>query len=256
MRRLVVWGAGELGGRVVRLWCDAGGRAVAYTRTETRHAALRDAGAEPRTGSPVDALRTDDALLLALPGTAALAGAVAALARAERPARSVLISSTGFHAGTRGAVDERSEPGPGPRPRSIAACERAFFAWSHDTGVVLRCGGLYRAGRGPLAVLRRSGAAPVGPPDTTLALVHYDDAANAALGALTHPKPAALYVCVTPPCPSRREFWEEACRTQGAPPPEFGPPTEQAPLVYDVSLLRRDLLPEPAHPDWRAAARA
>lgn len=254
--RLVVWGAGELGERVIRLWVETGGAVLAYTRTTRRHERLEACGAEPCLGSPVRDLRGDDRLLLSLPGTAAQTSAIAELARIGPPARTVLISSTGFHAGAAGRVDEASPPGPGERAGAIAACERAFAAWAGRAGVVLRCGGLYRAGRGPLSALRRAGVVPPGPPDTTLALIHYDDAATAAFAALRHPSPAPLYLCVTPPCPERREFWEEACRVHGASAPRFEPPTGSSPLQYDVTRLVRDLLPEPQHPDWRAAARA
>ena len=256
MHRLIIWGAGELGGRVARLWCAAGGAAVAFTRTEARHERLRDWGVQARTGDPHDELRDTDVLLLSLPGTSAQQQAVASLATAPLPARSVLISSTGLHAGDSGWVDESSPPGAGARPALIAACESSFHDWAGSTGVVLRCGGLYRAGRGPLSELRRVGVAPPGPPDRSLALVHYDDAALAAHAALVHPSPERVYLCVTPPSPTRREYWQAACRVLGAPAPTFEPAVGRPPVEYDVRLLRRDLLPTPTRPDWQDATRA
>lgn len=241
---------------MARRWAEAGGEVLAFTRTPRRHGHLAACGAEPRLGSPVGELRVADRLLLSLPGTAAQAAAVAELASVAPPARTVLISSTGFHAGAAGWVDEASPRGPGERAAPIAECERAFAAWAGRDGVILRCGGLYRAGRGPLSALRRGGEVPFGPPDTTLALIHYDDAATAAFAALRHPAPAPVYLCVTPPSPARREFWEEACRALGAPAPRFEAPTGSPPMRYDVTRLVRDLLPEPQHPDWRDAARA
>jgi nucleoside-diphosphate-sugar epimerase len=129
----------------------------------------------------------------------------------------------------------------------------AFRAWIGTHGVVLRLGGLYCHGRGPLAALVRREIAPSGPPDTTLALIHYDDAATAALAALRHPTPEPTYIGVVPPCPTRREFYLCACRLTGLPEPVFAAPLGRPPATYDITRLQRDLLPAPAHPDWRDA---
>jgi nucleoside-diphosphate-sugar epimerase len=118
---------------------------------------------------------------------------------------------------------------------------------------VLRLGGLYCHGRGPFAALLRQGTASPGPPDRTLALIHYEDAAAAVLAALCHPSPEPTYVGVTPPYPTRQEFYQHACRLAGLPAPTFAPPLGLPPAEYDITRLRRDLLPLPAHPDWREA---
>ncbi len=68
MRRLVVWGVGELGGRVARLWLKDGGSVVGFTRTRRRHPDLLEQGVEARLGSPLGFLDRQDTLLLALPG--------------------------------------------------------------------------------------------------------------------------------------------------------------------------------------------
>jgi nucleoside-diphosphate-sugar epimerase len=83
--------------------------------------------------------------------------------------------------------------------------------------------------------------------------VHYDDAATATLAALHHPSPDATYVVVVPPCPTRREFYEHACGVAGLPAPTFEAALALPPAAYDVTRLRRDLLPTPAHPDWHDA---
>ncbi|GIX46227.1 MAG: hypothetical protein KatS3mg131_0438 [Candidatus Tectimicrobiota bacterium] len=117
--------------------------------------------------------------------------------------------------------------------------------------MVLRLGGLYCHHRGPLAALRRRGAPPPGPPDRILPLVHYADAATAVIAALCHPAPQPTYHVVVPPCPTRRAFYELACRWLGLPPPAFDLPLGHPPAAYDVTRLRRDLLPAPRYPDWR-----
>jgi len=104
-----------------------------------------------------------------------------------------------------------------------------------------------------LLSLARRGAPPLRPPDKALALIHYDDAASAAFAALIHPKPERAYLGVTPPCPTRDEFYRLACKMLNLQEPVFGAPIGHPPAEYDVTRLRRDLLPQPAFPDWRAA---
>lgn len=252
MERIVIWGAGELGGRVAQIRAAAGDHVVALTRTTARHPGLKAAGAEARVGTPLD-LGPDDALLLALPGSDRQMMAVAALRDGPPPRRAVLISSTGYYGKPRGAVTEDTPVGEGDRAARVDAAERAFRAWAGDAGVILRVGGLYRSGRGPLSALARKGEAPPGPPDKTLALIHYDDAASAAAAALVHPDPKPVYVVVTPPCPTRRDFYLAATVILGIDPPAFTRSLGGRPAVYDVSRLRVDLLAEPAHPRWQAA---
>jgi nucleoside-diphosphate-sugar epimerase len=160
MRRVVIWGAGELGGRVAAIRAAAGDRVVALTRTVERHAALRAAGAGPGSitpgiGAPVD-LGADDALLVALPGTDRQTMAVVALREQAPPGRVVLVSSTGFLGNARGRVDEATGPGEDEHAGRVAALEALFGQWAGERGVVLRCGGLYRVGRGPLSALGKS----------------------------------------------------------------------------------------------------
>ena len=251
--RLVVWGAGELGSRVAALWAQGGEPVVGLTHGDSRHGDLRRAGVEPRLGAAVDVLRPDDALLLALPGNVQQKAAVEALQHTPPPSRAVLISSTGYYGTPVGRVDEDTAHGDTPHAHNVAAAEHAFRAWAGARGVVLRCGGLYRPGRGPMSALRRRGAAPEGPPNRTLALIHYDDAAAAALAALRHPAPQAVYLGVVTPCPTRREYYLQACAAAGLPKPVFTAPLPHSPAEYDVARLTRNLLPTPAHPDWREA---
>ena len=252
-RCLVIWGAGTLGGRVAPQWTATGGPVHAFTRTQTRHEALRQAGAEPHLNSPVGVLGADDALLLALPGSAAQLAAVEALAGTPPPARAVLCSSTGYYGRASGPVDEDTAPGDDPRAAAVVRAERAFAAWAGPHGVILRIGGLYESGRGPMSALAHRGAPPLGPPDKTLALIHYDDAATICFEALRHPAPLPVYLAVTPPCPSRYEFYLAACVVLGLDEPMFDDPLRQPQAEFDVHRLRRDLVPHPAHPKWQGA---
>lgn len=256
MRRLVIWGTGELGSRVGFLWRERGGAVLGCTQTERRHVALRTSGIEPHLGSPVARLQPDDALLLAIPGHTNQQAAVQQLAGSgtPKPARVVFISVTGYHGDSSGIVTPQSPPGAGSRPASIAAAEQEFWSWAGHSGVVIRLGGLYCDGRGPFSALARRGKITrQAPPDKTMALMHYDDAAAAVTAALTQPAPARVYLGVTVPCPTREEFYTAACAKLNLPPPQFEPHSGQPPTWYDVSTLRRDLLPVPAFPDWRIA---
>jgi nucleoside-diphosphate-sugar epimerase len=245
MARLVVYGAGELGGRVARRWH---GDVLAVTRTTARHAALAAEGIDATTTPPE--LRADDHVLLATNGSANQAEVAEALV--GDVARAVLISSTGIYGTERtGFVDVRTPPGDTDRARAVLAAEAAFRQWAPD-GVVLRCGGLYRQGRGPLSGLLRRGTAPAGPPDRTLALVHYDDAATAALGALQHPAPEATYLVVGPDNPTREAFYTTAATLHGLEPVTFTEPVGAA-RTYDLSATERDLIGSWEHPDWRDA---
>jgi nucleoside-diphosphate-sugar epimerase len=253
VKRLVVWGCGHLGGPVAQAWVRAGGVAVGHTHSERRHDDLRAAGVEPRLGPPAD-LRPDDALLLAVPGADRLSMCIASLRDQTPPGRVVVCSSTGYYGkNATGAIDEGTPNGPGERALKVAAMEAMFRVWAKDAGVVLRLGGLYQPGRGPLSALRNRGLAPPGPADKALALIHYADAATAALEALRHPAPQDTYLAVTPPCPTRDEFYSAACVILGLGLPTFTRSLRTQPASYDVGRLREDLLPEPAHPRWQEA---
>lgn len=253
MTRLITWGTGELGGRVGKLWVQTGGQAIGLTQSDQRHEALQAAGIEPRIGSPAELLQPDDVLLFALPGHARQQEAVEALSSMAPPIRAIFISTTGYYGLPKGIITEQTPPGEGERPASITAAEQAFFDWAGANGVVIRLGGLYSRERGPFSALRRRGkVSRSGPSNKTLALIHYDDAATAIVAALSHPQPQPVYLAVTPPCPTREAFYTAACARLGLPPPTFGDPLPHPPAIFDVSLLRRDLLPKPAYPDWQA----
>ncbi|MCB0192661.1 MAG: hypothetical protein KDJ65_12015 [Anaerolineae bacterium] len=253
---LVVWGAGELGGRVAKLWHTYVGPVTGITQSEQRHAELIAAGITPRVGSPIDLLQPDDVLLLSLPGHEKQAEAVNHLRERNiaAPARVVMISTIGyFGPKAHGIIDEETPPGSDRRSQSIAAAEQTFQAWAGAAGVVIRSGGLYCKERGPMSALRRRRTMKVRPPDKTLALIHYDDAATAIFEALRHPASEPVYLAVVTPCPTREEFYTRAFHLLDLPDPQFDAPIGLPPAQYQVARLRRDLLPTPAYPNWQSA---
>jgi len=256
MTRLIIWGPGELGNRVAKLWLASSPEPViGFTKTTQRHTTLKNLSVEPQVGSPAKLLQPDDVLLLPLPGYATQSDAIQTLIQTDTPplARVVMTSSTGYYGSAYGTISEDTSPGQNKRAKRIAAVEQAFQTWAGDSGIVLRLGGLYRPGRGPLPALARRGAPPLRPPDKALALIHYDDAATATFAALQHPSPEKVYLAVTLPCPTREEFYRLACDMLKLPQPIFDTPIGQPPATYNITRLRRDLLPHPAHPDWRTA---
>ena len=252
MSRVIIWGAGELGGRVVSKACSAGHTVHAYTATNKRHHTLRELGAVVQSGDPTE-WQADDTLLLCIAGTQSLRDAIERVRHRPPPRRVVLTSSTGYYNGLGGDIDATTSHGPTERAQTIAACEGAFREWAGDAAIIIRLGGLYRQGRGPLNALKMRGHVPYGAANTTLALIHYDDAASAVWTALNHPNPQPAYLAASDPCPLRQEFYLAACVVLDIALPNFGPPSSNAPARYDVSALRKDLLPEPAHPKWQAA---
>ncbi len=251
--RLVVWGAGELGGRVAAMWAAQKQPVLGLTQSSARHESLRRQGVEAQIGNAQNILETDDVLLLSLPGNAKQKAAAEALATTAVPARTVFISSTGYYGTPQGSVSEETPSGDSDHAKAVETAELAFRAWAGTRGVVLRLGGLYRPGRGPFSALLRRGTAPVGAPNRTLSLIHYADAARATLTALQHPSLESTYIGVVTPCPTRQEFYTHACQLAELPEPVFDAPLPHPPATYDVTRLQRDLLPSPTHPNWRDA---
>lgn len=252
--RLVVVGAGEIGGAVAARWVQEGDTAVGLTRTASRHPALRAAGVEASTEDPLRVIRPDDHVLLSIAGSNAQREMAEHL-HGTPCARLVMTSSTGFYGHPDGVVDARTPAGDTDRAMAAEAAEAMARSWAASVGarpVVLRFGGLYRTGRGPVSALLRRGSAPAGPPDRILPLVHQDDAVSATLAALRHPAPFETYIVVTPPLPTRAGFYRLACERHGLEAPEFTQ-AEGRTARFDARAMRHDLLPEPAHPDWREA---
>ena len=119
--------------------------------------------------------------------------------------------------------------------------------------MILRLGGLYRTGRGPLSAYQRKKTIPPGPPNKILALIHYDDAASAAFAAMTIAAPKPHYIVTSRTCPTRQEFYLAASVLLGLPIPTFGKPMLGPPMDYDTSHMEQDLVRTPSHPKWQAA---
>ncbi|MBV72192.1 MAG: hypothetical protein CMH52_12765 [Myxococcales bacterium] len=252
MTRCVIWGAGELGGRVGRLAIGEGYDVHAYTATTSRHSDLQSAGIKTSVGDPPP-FEPTDLVLLSIAGTDSLHEAIKRVVAHAPPKRIILTSSTGYYHSRAGIIDAESEAGESPRAQKIAAMETAFQLWAKDAGVILRLGGLYRIGRGPMSAYQKKKNIPPGPPNKVLALIHYDDAAQATFAAMTRADPKPHYIVVSSVCPTRQEFYLAASVLLGLPIPSFGKPMLGPPMDYDTQHMELDLLPAPSHPRWQTA---
>jgi len=249
--RLIVVGAGDVGGEVAARWVADGGKAVGITRTDARHAELAARGVTPTTDDPTGILQPDDAVLLSISGSSGQRAA-AELLQGLSCARAVLTSSTGVYGRRSGALGPDTPPGASERAQAAAAAEAAFRTFAPH-GHVLRLGGLYRRGRGPQESLRRRGHAPGGPAERPLPLVHRDDAATAVLGALRGRTRAPVANVVMHPVPTRLAWYTLACDLLELPAPTFDEGGVQR--TFDTRAFDRELVPEPRWPDWRQGLR-
>jgi len=184
-------------------------------------------------------------VLLSVSGSAGQEAATRTL-EGRLAGRVVFVSTTGVYGENSGALGLSGPFGASDRARAAQGAESA----ARDLGaVIVRLGGLYKENRGPAAAFRRTLQAPPGPGGRTLPLVHEEDAVTALDAALRHKNPRPVYIAVTPPLPTRAEFYGALAANLGVATPLLGEGGE--PSSYDIEGLRADLLATPAHPDWR-----
>lgn len=240
---------GVLGRRIVPLLLAEGHRVTGLTRTTGGAVALRRAGATPSLADVYDAGAVTRAVRDAAPDVVmhqltALADAdLEANARIRVTGTRTLVDAA-LRAGVRRIVAQSIawayEPGDGPaeeatpldvsapEPRratvgGVAALEAAVTELPE--WVVLRYGMLYGPGTwyapdGRMAGLARTGDLVPGADVTSF--VHADDAAEAAVRALTWPS-GAVNVCDDEPAPAS-DWVPGFCAAVGAPPPPARPP--------------------------------
>ena len=122
----------------------------------------------------------------------------------------ILISSTSYYQGVQGPVNETSAGGNTPRSIACQKLEHAFKS-SFDAGWILRCGGLFEAGRGPFAYLSRTGQIPPLPTGQQLALFSYRDLQRLVLILLKEKtKQVSTLLCTLRNCPTRYDYYSAA----------------------------------------------
>ncbi|WP_204077905.1 NAD-dependent epimerase/dehydratase family protein [Planotetraspora phitsanulokensis] len=245
MRIFLAGATGVVGRRLVPLLVAEGHQVTALTRRPERTATLRAAGAEPVVADVHDRAALSAAVEKAVPDvvmhqlTDLASGDRAANAAVRRQGTRNLVDAA-LAAGVRRMVAQSiawiyeagDEPADETTPLDLAASEArgrtvesvaALEAAVHEMPewVVLRHGQLYGPGTwyapdGLMADAARAGKLAAG--GEVVSFVHADDAATAAVQALTWPAGGAVNVCDDEPAPGR-EWVSAFCTAVGAPPP-------------------------------------
>lgn len=191
---LVVVGAGALGLRAARLWRERyrDAKIVCATRSDSRHKELAAAGFIPALAEELQDSCTN-VLFCAPPSGATADGYAGCVGNAAELAsfRFVFTSATSVYADV-AQVTEASALNDSPRAQRLRDAEQRALGFAG--GSVLRLGGLYDLERGPHSVWLRKGVC-TGGADGMLNMVHYDDAAQAAVAALVAPAENAAGRC-------------------------------------------------------------
>ena len=264
--RLVV-GCGYLGSRVVRGWVAGGDRVVVLTRQAARIDAIASLGGTPIVAdvATADLRRLPEATTLfwgvgfdRTPGQTHHDVHVAGLHRLldalrGRP-RVVFSSSTGVWGDDDGRVVDESTPAHPSREAGRVLLEAEALLQAHPLGpgTALRFAGLYGPGRLPRLADLRAGRPIAADPDSTLNLVHVDDAARVVGAVADADHPAERYVVSDGHPVLRRDWYGRLAALAAAPPPVWDP---TAPRVrgsdkrVDSSRLARDFPGVIRHPD-------
>lgn len=207
---LLVIGAGGLGLRVARRWRQRypGAPITCATSTEARHEQLADEGFTPMLASELR--ESASSVLFCAPANydvdadeySAAVAQGASLARS----RFVFTSSTTVYNTSPLVITENGELSTSERARLLLDAEHA----AGEKGIVLRLGGLYELLRGAHLWWLKSGKVREGA-NSVVSLVHYDDAAVAAMQALTLEElEGGPFVIVDGNATTRRELVEAA----------------------------------------------
>jgi nucleoside-diphosphate-sugar epimerase len=242
----LIFGCGYLGSRVARLWQDQGVEVFVVTRSGERARQFTALGLHPIVA---DVLQPEtlarlphvETVLFAVGhdrGSGAsihdvyvggLRDVLASLADDTR--RFIYISSTGVYGQSHGETVNESSPAAPNRDggRASLAAEQLLAADRlGERGIVLRMAGLYGPGRIPLADKIRQGEPIPASADSTLNLIHIDDAARVVLAAESKAEPPRTYVVSDGHPAVRRDYYEELARLLGVPSPTFAPPDPAA----------------------------
>lgn len=223
---LLVVGAGRLGAHVAALWQHRfpGGLVLAETRSSTRHSELRAQGLAVRTIADESPPPVSHLLFSVPPSEISdyRAATLRALSLWNGEGRFLFVSSAAVYAEERGGeVHENSAVVLNARTERLLVAEAAV---RDARGMVIRLAGLYDRARGPHRVYFHTAESSLRP-DGLINLIHYDDAANLCLAALTLGQPLATYLG-SDQAPLTRTALVERTRACGLfEPHELGEPT-------------------------------
>ncbi|OXY83214.1 NAD(P)-binding domain-containing protein [Oceanimonas doudoroffii] len=227
---VAILGLGWLGEPLARTLLTQGWQVAGTTRDEEKAARLNDAGIvtlcwDFSAAMPArwpERLRAHTLVLCVPPGKVDdyphTLGALARLAVAGGVQRVIFTSATSVYGGT-GIKTEADAAPDGPRGERMLAAERAVQAYSAAQVLVLRLSGLVGGSREPgrfLSGKRFDGG------DEPVNLVALEDLLRFIPALLARSDWPAVVNVSAPHHPARRDFYGEAARLQGLPPPEFG----------------------------------
>jgi len=257
----LIFGCGYLGGRVARLWRQAGHEVFVVTRSSDRAGDLAAEGFRPIVA---DVLRPET--LVNLPAAKTVLYAIGydrgyvgvngasmhevyvdglrAVLSTLPPAtgRFIYISSTGVYGQSQGeTVDENSPCEPTREGGRACFAAEALLAADRlgSRSIVLRMAGLYGPGRIPNVAEIRSGRPLAVPESGCLNLIHVDDAAAVVLAAEERAKPPRTYLVSDGQPVERREYYTELARLQGVEVPEFVSPPGDNPAAIRATADKR-----------------
>lgn len=202
-RELLVVGPGVLGSRIARVWLDRypGAVVVGQTNTTASHAGLTSLGVSPRVKNfdedEPSAKRTFPYVVFSAPpsGSEDYAGEVeAALKYWNGRGAFVFTSSSAVYKNESGdACDEDSETyelGANPRVDRLLKAEGIVL---NAGGIVCRLAGLYHSERGAHKYFIKTPTLD-SRADALVNLIHYEDAADLCVAALTSGSPSTVYL--------------------------------------------------------------
>jgi len=235
---------------------------IAETRTTARHASFQAKGITPRTRDQ-RTLEDDFCaknVLVSLPPSAGigegpesyltqLCDACRLWAGPLGGGKLVFTSSTAVYGESSGntvnekfRVDTRSA-----RSTKMLACEEEIL---HREGTVVRLAGLYSTSRGPHTYWLKAGAVD-GAADGVLNMLHYEDAAAAAVAALLNGKCNTIYLASDDVPVTREEVCAAALASKQYGPdvrmPTFSSPTGPAGKKCDSTWTRKELQWKPKY---------
>jgi nucleoside-diphosphate-sugar epimerase len=247
--KLVV-GCGYLGSRVAGLWHARGERVAVVTRSGNRASEFQRAGYLPVVADVTEAASLDGVRKLGEIDTVLYAvGYDRAAGRTRREVyvdglgelldalpssvkRFMYISTTGVYGQTDGSWIDQDSPCQPASEGGRVCLEAESLLRRHSIAaraIILRMAGLYGSGRIPRREELIAGKPLTADPDGWLNLIHVEDAASVVLAVETQVEPPHTFLVSDGKPVVRREYYAEAARLLGAPPPVFAREEDRGP---------------------------
>ena len=247
--KLIV-GCGYLGSRVAERWLAQGERVAVVTRSAQRASEFQRASYLPVVADVTDPASLERVRQLSEIHTVLYAvGYDRAAGKSRREVyidglgnlldalpstveRLIFISTTGVYGQTDGSwIDEASPCQPASEGGRVCL-EAESVLRRHSIAaraIILRMAGLYGPGRIPRREELMAGKPLTADPEAWLNLTHVEDAARVVLAVEAQVEPPRTFLVSDGNPVMRREYYAEAARLLGAPPPVFAREEDRGP---------------------------